>query len=73
MCTVHPETPAIRLTDLFFLAHTLKYKPNNIVPVFERHTLKAYGRAEVLSHSFLTTVLDGVEWLASRPVRLRSG
>jgi hypothetical protein len=37
--------------------------------VFPVQAMKAYGGAEVQFHSFLTTALNGDEWLTPRPVR----
>jgi hypothetical protein len=40
------------------------------VPV---HAIKAYGEAEVQLHLFLTSALNGGEWLASGPGLFTSG
>jgi hypothetical protein len=37
-------------------------------PLFSKHyAIKTYGEADVSSHAFLTSALDGSEWSASRP------
>ena len=41
--------------------------------VFLFHAKKAYGEAEVGFHLFLTSILDGGEWLTSNPSRFTPG
>jgi hypothetical protein len=41
--------------------------------LIKHHSLKTYWVVEVNLHAFLTSILDGGEWSASRPVALHPG
>jgi hypothetical protein len=45
----------------------IKVKVKLSLCLTKHHTMKAYGGMEVLLHEFLTSALDGGEWLTSRP------
>jgi hypothetical protein len=35
-----------------------------IIPLLNYHAMKVYGRVEAKYHAFLTSILDGGNWLA---------
>jgi hypothetical protein len=43
------------------------------VKVTEHHAMKPYGEMEVELHAFLTSAVDGGEWLVSCPRRFTPG
>jgi hypothetical protein len=47
----------------------IKYKVKLPLCLTKHYTMKAYGGVDVLIHVFLTSVLAGGEWSASRPYR----
>jgi hypothetical protein len=48
----------------------MKYHAMKTYHVSKYYAMKTYGEVEVRLHVFLTSALDGGEWITSRPGRL---
>jgi len=69
MYEVNSNVPLFKLNSVMSIKLFL-LKINFVLCLIKHHAVKSYGAVEVVTHAFLTLVVDASEWSAFCPKRL---